>query len=281
SLIGSAFITSLVNQPFSPLALAARKVGSGQTPEPLPERGMGVAAETNRSFNQMVRDLEQLEADRALMLAGISHDLRTPLARLRLETEMSPSDQATKDAMVDDIEQMDRIIAAFIDYARPAQRTPEPVDLSQVAREVAARIVSEDGVQLDIRLAPAAVIEADETDMRRVIGNLVENARKYGQSKQDGIARILLETRVTHARVELVVADEGPGIPEDQLPLVMRPFYRVDTARSKADGTGLGMAIVLRLVNRYRGALRLRNRTPDAGLEVTLEFPSAKARAAA
>lgn len=281
SLIGSAFITSLVNQPFSRLALAARKVGSGQTPEPLPERGMGVAAETNRSFNQMVRDLEQLEADRALMLAGISHDLRTPLARLRLETEMSPSDQATKDAMVDDIEQMDRIIAAFIDYARPAQRTPEPVDLSQVAREVAARIVSEDGVQLDIRLAPAAVIEADETDMRRVIGNLVENARKYGQSKQDGIARILLETRVTHARVELVVADEGPGIPEDQLPLVMRPFYRVDIARSKADGTGLGMAIVLRLVNRYRGALRLRNRTPDAGLEVTLEFPSAKARAAA
>ncbi|KVD72613.1 histidine kinase [Burkholderia sp. ABCPW 14] len=281
SLFGSAFITSLVNQPFSRLALAARKVGSGQTPEPLPERGMGVAADTNRSFNQMVRDLEQLEADRALMLAGISHDLRTPLARLRLETEMSPSDQATKDAMVDDIEQMDRIIAAFIDYARPAQRTPEPVDLSHVAREVAARIVSEDGVQLDIRLAPAAVIEADETDMRRVIGNLVENARKYGQSTKDGIARILLETRVTHARVELVVADEGPGIPEDQLPLVMRPFYRVDAARSQADGTGLGMAIVLRLVNRYRGTLRLRNRAPDAGLEVTLEFPSAKARAVA
>ncbi|MCW0098796.1 ATP-binding protein, partial [Burkholderia pseudomallei] len=72
-----------------------------------------------------------------------------------------------------------------------------------------------------------------------------------------------------------------PGIPEDQLPLVMRPFYRVDAARSKADGTGLGMAIVLRLVNRYRGTLRLRNRAPGAGLEVTLEFPTAKARAAA
>ncbi len=91
SLFGAAFITSLVNRPFARLALAARKVGSGQAPEPLPERGMGVAAETNRSFNQMVQDLEQLEADRALMLAGISHDLRTPLARLRLETEMSPS----------------------------------------------------------------------------------------------------------------------------------------------------------------------------------------------
>ncbi|WP_179403882.1 ATP-binding protein [Burkholderia guangdongensis] len=281
SLFGSAFITSLVNRPFARLATAARKVGSGQAPELLPERGMGVAADTNRSFNQMVRDLEQLEADRALMLAGISHDLRTPLARLRLETEMSPSDQATKDAMVDDIEQMDRIIAAFIDYARPTQRTPEPVDLSTIAQEVAARVSGEDGVEIRTRLAPAAIIEADETDMRRVIGNLIENARKYGQSRLDGVARITLETRVSHTRVELSVSDEGPGIPDDQLPLVMRPFYRVDAARSKADGTGLGMAIVLRLVGRYRGALRLRNRSPEPGLEVTLEFPGDRARAAA
>ncbi|WLE59708.1 ATP-binding protein [Burkholderia plantarii] len=278
SLLGSAFITSLVNQPFSRLAHAARKVGAGQMPEPLPERGMGVAADTNRSFNQMVRDLEQLDADRALMLAGISHDLRTPLARLRLETEMSPSDQATKDAMVDDIEQMDRIIAAFIDYARPLQqRTLEPVDLSLIAHDVGARLAHEDGVRITTRLAPAAVVEADETDMRRVIGNLVENARKYGLSQADGIARITIETRASHARVEVVVRDEGPGIPDDQLPLVMRPFYRVDAARSNADGTGLGMAIVLRLVGRYRGTLKLRNRAPEPGLEVSLDFPTGKA----
>ncbi|AEA61038.1 MULTISPECIES: ATP-binding protein [Burkholderia] len=278
SLLGSAFITSLVNQPFSRLALAARKVGAGQMPEPLPERGMGVAAETNRSFNQMVRDLEQLDADRALMLAGISHDLRTPLARLRLETEMSPSDQATKDAMVDDIEQMDRIIAAFIDYARPMQpRSLEPVDLSLVAHDVAARLANEEGVQIRTVLAPAAVIEADETDMRRVIGNLVENARKYGLSRGDGIARITVETRASHARIEVIVRDEGPGIPDDQLPLVMRPFYRVDAARSKADGTGLGMAIVLRIVGRYRGTLKLRNRAPEPGLEASIDFPTGKA----
>ncbi|WP_186140060.1 ATP-binding protein [Burkholderia gladioli] len=282
SLLGSAFITSLVNQPFSRLALAARKVGAGQMPEPLPERGMGVAAETNRSFNQMVRDLEQLDADRALMLAGISHDLRTPLARLRLETEMSPSDQATKDAMVDDIEQMDRIIAAFIDYARPMQpRSLEPVDLSLVAHDVAARLANEEGVQIRTVLAPAAVIEADETDMRRVIGNLVENARKYGLSRGDGIARITVETRASHARIEVIVRDEGPGIPDDQLPLVMRPFYRVDAARSKADGTGLGMAIVLRIVGRYRGTLKLRNRAPEPGLEASIDFPTGKAARAA
>ncbi|WP_338859798.1 ATP-binding protein [Mycetohabitans rhizoxinica] len=273
SLFGAAFITSLVNRPFSRLAMAASRVGQGQTPEPLPERGLGVAAETNRSFNQMVRDLQQLEADRALMLAGISHDLRTPLARLRLETEMSPSDDTTKVAMIDDIEQMDRIIGRFLDYARPVQRAPERVDLSMIASEAVARMASEDGVRITTRLSQGAMVDADATDLRRVVGNLIENARKYGRSANDDIPHITIETQLAHARVELSVLDEGPGIPDDQLSLVTRPFYRVDTARSQADGTGLGMAIVQRLVSRYRGSLRLRNRVPGPGLEVTIDFP--------
>jgi two-component system osmolarity sensor histidine kinase EnvZ len=276
SLFGAAFITSLVNRPFARLALAARKVGSGQSPEPLPERGMGVAAETNRSFNQMVQDLEQLEADRALMLAGISHDLRTPLARLRLETEMSPSDEATKLAMIDDIEQMDMIIGRFLDYARPMQRMPEAVDLSMIASELAARFQADEGVVMRTDLAPGAVIEGDPTDARRVVGNLLENARKYGRSERDDIARITLQTRVAHGRVELSVMDEGLGIPDDQVALITRPFYRVDAARTQANGTGLGMAIVQRLVTRQRGALRLRNRTPLPGFEVTIDFPQMK-----
>jgi two-component system osmolarity sensor histidine kinase EnvZ len=276
SLFGAAFITSLVNRPFARLALAARKLGSGQSPEPLPERGMGVAAETNRSFNQMVQDLEQLEADRALMLAGISHDLRTPLARLRLETEMSPSDEATKLAMIDDIEQMDMIIGRFLDYARPMQRMPEAVDLSMIASELAARFQADDGVVMRTDLAPGAVIEGDPTDARRVVGNLLENARKYGRSERDDIARITLQTRVAHGKVELSVMDEGRGIPDDQVALITRPFYRVDTARTQANGTGLGMAIVQRLVTRQRGTLRLRNRTPLPGFEVTIDFPPMK-----
>lgn len=276
SLFGAAFITSLVNRPFARLALAARKLGSGQSPEPLPERGMGVAAETNRSFNQMVQDLEQLEADRALMLAGISHDLRTPLARLRLETEMSPSDEATKLAMIDDIEQMDMIIGRFLDYARPMQRMPEAVDLSMIASELAARFHADEGVVMRTDLAPGAVIEGDPTDARRVVGNLLENARKYGRSEHDDIARITLQTRVSHGKVELSVMDEGRGIPDDQAALITRPFYRVDAARTQANGTGLGMAIVQRLVTRQRGTLRLRNRAPLAGFEVTIDFPSMK-----
>ncbi|KNH10058.1 Osmolarity sensory histidine kinase EnvZ [Candidatus Burkholderia brachyanthoides] len=276
SLFGAAFITSLVNRPFARLALAARKLGSGQSPEPLPERGMGVAAETNRSFNQMVRDLEQLEADRALMLAGISHDLRTPLARLRLETEMSPSDEATKLAMIDDIEQMDMIIGRFLDYARPMQRMPEAVDLSMIASELAVRFQADEGVVMRTDLAPGAVIEGDPTDARRVVGNLLENARKYGRSTHDDIARITLQTRVSHGKVELSVMDEGRGIPDDQVALITRPFYRVDQARTQASGTGLGMAIVQRLVTRQRGTLQLRNCTPQPGFEVTIDFPSMK-----
>lgn len=184
SLFGAAFITSLVNRPFARLALAARRSAPGQSPEPLPDRGMGVAAETNRSFNQMVQNLEQLEADRALMLAGISHDLRTPLARLRLETEMSPSDEATKLAMIDDIEQMDMIIGRFLDYARPMQRMPEAVDLSMIASELAARFQADEGVVMRTDVAPGAIIEGDPTDARRVVGNLLENARKYGRSER-------------------------------------------------------------------------------------------------
>ncbi|OTP79579.1 ATP-binding protein [Caballeronia sordidicola] len=278
SLFGAAFITSLVNRPFARLALAARKVGSGQSPEPLPERGMGVAAETNRSFNQMVQDLEQLDADRALMLAGISHDLRTPLARLRLETEMSPSDEATKLAMVDDIEQMDMIIGRFLDYARPMQRMAEAVDLSMIGGEMTARFLTEEGVVMKTDLAQGAIVEGDPTDVRRVIGNLLENARKYGRSAADDVARITLQTRVTHGRVELSVMDEGRGIPEDQVALITRPFYRVDTARTQANGTGLGMAIVQRLVTRQRGTLRLRNRSPHPGFEVTIDFPAMEKR---
>jgi two-component system osmolarity sensor histidine kinase EnvZ len=105
---------------------------------------------------------------------------------------------------------------------------------------------------------------------------LLENARKYGRSVADGIPHILLETRAAHSRVALSVLDEGPGLPENQIALVTRPFYRVDSARSQADGTGLGMAIVQRLVSRHRGMLRLRNRTPGPGLEVIVEFPAAK-----
>ncbi|WP_157112311.1 ATP-binding protein [Pandoraea faecigallinarum] len=276
SLIGAAFITALVNRPFARLAHAARAIGEGHRPDPLPERGMGEAAEANRSFNQMVEELDRLEADRALMLAGISHDLRTPLARLRLETEMSPSDESVKRDMISDIEQMDEIIGRFLDYARPASRTTQSIDLSEIARDTAANFDGRDDLNLSVDLADAAPVLAERTDLKRLLTNLIENARKYGRDAQTDIANVHISTRVLGERVEMRVRDTGPGIPEEQLHLVFRPFYRVDTARTKADGTGLGMAIVQRIASRYKGHASLRNVRPGSGLEIIVSFPLAK-----
>lgn len=276
SLIGAAFITALVNRPFARLAHAARAIGEGHRPDPLPERGMGEAAEANRSFNQMVQELERLEADRALMLAGISHDLRTPLARLRLETEMSPSEESVKRDMISDIEQMDEIIGRFLDYARPASRTMQSLDLSDIARETVSAFEGREDLSLSTDLADGAPVLAERTDLKRLLTNLIENARKYGRDAQTDIADVHISTRVIGERVEMRVRDTGPGIPEDQLGLVFRPFYRVDTARTKADGTGLGMAIVQRIASRYKGLATLRNVRPGTGLEIIVSFPLAK-----
>ncbi|VVE09168.1 ATP-binding protein [Pandoraea terrigena] len=276
SLIGAAFITALVNRPFARLAHAARAIGEGQHPDPLPERGMGEAAEANRSFNQMVEELDRLEADRALMLAGISHDLRTPLARLRLETEMSPSDESVKRDMISDIEQMDEIIGRFLDYARPASRTMQSLDLSDIVRDSTAAFEGREDLNLSTELADAAPVLAERTDLKRLLTNLIENARKYGRDAKTDVANVHVTTRVLGERVELRVRDTGAGIPEEQLGLVFRPFYRVDTARTKADGTGLGMAIVQRIATRYKGHASLHNVRPGPGLEIIVSFPLAK-----
>ncbi|MFJ2995151.1 ATP-binding protein [Pandoraea sp. NPDC087047] len=276
SLIGAAFITALVNRPFARLAHAARAIGEGQRPEPLPERGMGEAAEANRSFNQMVDELDRLEADRALMLAGISHDLRTPLARLRLETEMSPSDESVKRDMISDIEQMDEIIGRFLDYARPASRTTQSIDMSDVVRDTVASFDGREDLNLSVELAENTPVLAERTDLKRLLTNLIENARKYGRDATTDLANVHIVTRVLGERVEMRLRDTGPGIPEEQLHLVFRPFYRVDTARTKADGTGLGMAIVQRITTRYKGHVSLRNVRPGSGLEIIVSFPLAK-----
>lgn len=277
SLIGAAFITALVNRPFARLAHAARAIGGGHRPDPLPERGMGEAAEANRSFNQMVQELERLEADRALMLAGISHDLRTPLARLRLETEMSPSEESVKRDMISDIEQMDEIIGRFLDYARPASRTVlQTIDLSETVRETVHAFEGREDLNITVELGEEAFVLAERTDLKRLLNNLIENARKYGRDAVSDIANVHITTRVLGERVEMRVRDTGPGIPEEQLALVFRPFYRVDTARTKADGTGLGMAIVQRIASRYKGQATLSNVRPGSGLEIIVSFPLAK-----
>jgi len=273
SIFGAAFITARVNYPLKRLANAARAIGAGGDPPMLPEHGASEVAQANHSFNQMVRDLRQLDDDRAVMLAGISHDLRTPLTRLRLETELSPADEATRDAMIADIEQMDAIIGQFLNYARPPQETAEPVDLSALVQDAISVYAAHDDVRVRVRANEPVMAVANRMEIQRILDNLVENARRYGKDEDSGMAEVEITTRVDDKEAVLTVADHGIGVPESQLALLTRPFYRLDSARSEAKGTGLGMSIVNRILQRNGGRLLLANRPPPAtGLVVSACF---------
>ena len=140
SVLGAILITRVINRPLARLSNAARELGEGRTPAPLPAVGPAEIRTVNESFNRMVTDLGKLEEDRAVLLAGISHDLRTPLTRLRLEIEMADLQPETRGAMVGDLEQMDAIVRQFLDYARRSPQQPaERIDLSTLVEAAVDR----------------------------------------------------------------------------------------------------------------------------------------------
>ena len=271
SLLGAAAISRLVNLPLKRLASAAVEIGQGGRPPSLPEKGPREIREANASFNAMVEDLDRIEADRVLLLAGISHDIRTPLARLRLETEMSVQDDASREAMHSDLEQMDAIVGQFLDYARPLEShvATAEVDLSELARDTIAEIPTDERFLITTDLEPTAAVTCNPTEVRRVILNLAENARRYGASP-DGVTRLAIRTRDQPPRIE--VDDQGPGIPADAIKRMKQPFTRLDTARSQASGAGLGLAIIERIAQRHRARFELSARE-GGGLSARLVFP--------
>ncbi len=271
SLLGAAAISRFINLPLKRIASAAVEIGQGGKPAPLPERGPREIREANASFNRMVDDLERIEADRVLLLAGISHDIRTPLARLRLETEMSVPDEEAREAMHNDLEQMNAIVGQFLDYARPldAEFPSASVDLADLARETIAEIPVDERFVIESDLEATTPVSANPTEIRRAILNLAENARRYGASP-DGIVRVEIRTRDQPPRIE--VADHGIGIPEDAVKRMKQPFTRLDTARGQAAGAGLGLAIIERIAQRHRARFELCARE-GGGLLARLVFP--------
>lgn len=276
SLLGAAVVVGFVNQPLARIGRAAVQLSRGKTPDPLPPSNLREIALVNESFNRMVEDLDRFEADRALILAGISHDLRTPLARLGLEIEMSPASEETKSAMAADIAQMDKIVGQFLEYARPQPATPTPVDLSAVVRAQAEQ-TQRQGARMTLEIEPGVRVLGHETELVRAVTNLLDNARKYGRRPEQDAAHIAVKLRKSQQRATLDVLDDGPGVPPDDIERIKRPFTRVDRARSQASGSGLGLAIVDRMVKRAGGAWRIANR-PTGGLAITLELPLAPGR---
>lgn len=279
SVLGAAIISRLINLPLARLTAAARAIALGKRPDPLPERGSLEIVEANRSFNQMVDDLQRVEADRALILAGISHDLRTPLTRMQLELEMANLSTEARDGMQSDIGQMDAIIGQFLDYAKPTDEASfVAVDISALLQDVAHAAERLPGFIVTTAITPELHAMGNEIDLRRVLNNLVENARRYGRTPGGEHVEIDIACRARtggHGKCVLIeVQDHGEGVPDDQIDQLLKPFTRLDSARGQANGAGLGLAIVARVVNRHGAELLLRNRA-GGGLQIQIALPAA------
>ena len=276
SLIGAALLARFINRPLRQLSIAAARVRGGDYLQGRLDENARSAEirEVNVGFNRMADQLSKIEQDRAEMLAGISHDLRTPLARLRLETEMSVPDAEARDHMVADIEQVDTIIDKFLDYARPDHVTLQALPLAELADAAAAPFTLRDDMQVQIDIPPELRVIGDDVELSRVLGNLLENARRYGQTPGTGVTRVRIAATVRDQWVTLRVRDHGPGVAPDVLPSLTRPFFRGDSARTAATGAGLGLAIVAKMVQNMGGSLDLSN-SPSGGLMAVIRLQQA------
>ena len=275
SVLGAVLITRVINRPLAQLSKAARELGVGRAPQPLPERGPAEIRTVNESFNRMVADLGKLEDDRAVLLAGISHDLRTPLTRLRLELEMAALPAADREAMIADLEQMDAIVRQFLDYARRAPQQPaETIDLTELVRGAAlrARIDAQPLATLELLVAPAVTVTGYRTELDRALDNLLVNAARYGRDPDSGRLTVTVSLTNDGREAVIAVADRGPGVPAEQIDRLLRPFERGDAARSGSGGAGLGLPIVQRIARLHGGALRLLANSPH-GLRAELTLP--------
>jgi two-component system osmolarity sensor histidine kinase EnvZ len=250
ALVGAVLIASNIAGPLAAMRRAAQRLGRGQQPEPLPEEGPREMRTVAAAFNRMASDLQIMERDRAMVLAGISHDLRTPLSRLRLALEMSGAEAHATAAMISDIEEMDAIIGQFLDFARGADEKKEEHDLSALIAELAEHYAR---IGKDVRFAPSDTkpFRFARMAVRRAIANLVDNALRYAGEPVE----IALSAGDGTAVVE--VRDQGPGVPPGEVERLKRPFTRLDDSRGADGGSGLGLAIVERTVQAHGGALDL------------------------
>ena len=277
SLAGAALIARLINRPLKELSFAATRVREGRfEASKLDERvPTSEIRDVNIGFNRMAHRLAKIEQDRVVMLAGISHDLRTPLARLRLETEMSVLDEDARAHMVADIEQLDAIIDKFLDYARPIGTGLTDVQVKSVVESSTYGFKKRPDVRIKIDVDPALVVRGDEVELGRVITNLLENACRYGKTPSTGIADIRIAATQRDKWVLLKIRDYGIGAAPEQLANLLQPFYRGEAARTAANGAGLGLAIVDKTVRRMGGAFAITNAV-SGGLSANLRLQSAQ-----
>jgi two-component system osmolarity sensor histidine kinase EnvZ len=235
-LLSAALLARRVTAPLERLSRAAEQVAKGVSPTPLPETGPRELASLARQFNEMSRQVREVLGNRTVLLAGISHDLRTPLTRLRLALEMLPGDAQREltQRMERDLEEMNALITEATELGKTlGAGKREDLDLSALLSDLCA-----DRPRVLWRRAPPCRQRVDPLALRRIVGNLLENALRYSQDTVE----VRLDCR--HHPPVVFVLDRGPGIPEQEREAVFRAFYRLERSRSRdTGGSGLGLAI--------------------------------------
>lgn len=239
-LVTAAVLARGVTTPLTRLSRAAEEVARGRSPEPLPETGPLELANLARRFNETSQQVRELLADRTVLLAGISHDLRTPLTRLRLAVEMLPEpvSDTQRARMTQDIEEMDQLIRQAVELGQSlGAGKQENLEVNGLIREVVGQ-----RQRIRCRVGTPCPAHVNPMALRRILGNLIENALRYS----DHLVEVDLQGCAEG--VEIQVRDRGPGIPEDSLDAVFRPFYRLEQSRNRGTGgTGLGLAVARQL----------------------------------
>jgi signal transduction histidine kinase len=253
-------------KPLRNLIGATRHLGSGP-PRPVPERGPDELRELIRALNAMQERIHQSLVDRTQTMLAIGHDLKTPLSRMRLRLDDESVDPEVREGLSHDIEEMRMLLDSIQAYVDSDGRSipVERIDLAVMA-ETLVDTAADHGADatysglsnLEIRVRPVAI--------RRALSNLIQNALHYG-------GNVRVSVRRDGGGAEIVVEDDGPGIPEDRITDALQPFVRLDTARARdTAGMGLGLPIVRKAVRTENGTLDLRNR-PEGGLRATIRLP--------
>jgi two-component system osmolarity sensor histidine kinase EnvZ len=247
TLVTAVILARRITLPLRRLAEAARHVGMGNLPETLAETGAEELAELAHTFNGMAQQVQALLANRTTLLAGISHDLRTPLARMRLAVEMLPEDADPKiiARLKQDVDEMNRLIGEFLNFSRGLEKeVPQNTDLKMLMQELVENLRSE-GVLVIWHPVETCVRPVGPMALRRILANLLSNGVRYGGGKE-----IELRCECGIDKSVVSVLDRGPGIPAEELENVFRPFYRIESSRSTVTGgSGLGLAITKQLAD--------------------------------
>ena len=274
AIFGSYISTKRISRPINNLIDAAEKIRNGHKVDKLPLDSVTEFKELSEAFNEMAEVLSKISKERQFLLASVSHDIRTPLTRIRLASEMLPPDSlALKESLEEDIIEINDILNQFLDFARGFQDEPKtPVNLGKLLKDIQTKhkrmgqifTLKKKNIRTDI--PKKLFIDLRPLAFQRCLDNLINNAFFYSKGK------VILEATLLEESFIISIIDNGPGIPEEQKSNLLQPFERVDEARGNKGGSGLGLTIADRIIKAHDGKLELIN-LPKGGLDAKITIP--------